>query len=190
MSNKGKKLIRIPFTGQRKYVSKSIYKLWTKFTERLLPILAIISLIIALYLGFILGLVIRNNQPNSNDLVSPIVRAAEPTPTLVQPCYIPSKNTRKLMNKNPGFTGKLKQTYGECEWLYAAELIARESSFNPGAINPTSGACGLSQAFPCSKMKCELTDIDCQLRWIGDYVERRYGSFKKSIDFHNVNNWY
>jgi len=72
--------------------------------------------------------------------------------------------------------------YGS-EWRYAAELIARESSFNPGAINPTSGACGLFQSLPCLKMKCELTDVDCQLRWGQTYVTNRYGSFKKALEF-------
>lgn len=93
------------------------------------------------------------------------------------------------VNKNPGLSGKMKQAYGD-EFQMAAELICRESSFNPGAINPTSGACGLGQALPCSKMKCELSDVDCQIRWVESYVKNRYGTFEEAVKFHNENNWY
>ena len=35
-----------------------------------------------------------------------------------------------------------------------------------------------------------LKDIDCQLDWLDEYVQRRYGSFKKAIEFHDRMNWY
>jgi hypothetical protein len=76
------------------------------------------------------------------------------------------------------------------EFEDAAELIAREASFNPSAINPTSGACGLPQALPCSKMDCDLTDIDCQLDWQKDYIAGRYGTVTKALQFHDINGWY
>jgi len=72
----------------------------------------------------------------------------------------------------------------------AAELIAREASFNPGAINPSSGACGLPQSLPCSKMNCSLDDIDCQLDWQKDYIAGRYGTITKALEFHDANGWY
>ena len=75
-------------------------------------------------------------------------------------------------------------------WFDAAELIAKESGFNPLAINPTSGACGLVQALPCSKMNCELEDIDCQLDWQWNYIANRYGTISKAMSFWYQNNWY
>ena len=182
MTNLGKKAIYLPVTKRRKYVSPL-----TKKMVKSIPTFIILGL--SLLCGYLLRLVFLANQPD--ELISPIkgVEAHEfiqPTPT---PEYLPSKKTRALINANPGFSGKLKEMYGS-EWRYAAELIARESSFNPGAINPTSGACGLGQAYKCEKMKCELTDIDFQLRWIGDYVANRYGTFKKSVEFHDRNNYY
>jgi len=70
-----------------------------------------------------------------------------------------------------------------------AELIFRESGFHPTSVN-SIGACGLGQALPCSKMACELTDVDCQLEWVRTYVERRYGTIEKALEFHDIHNWY
>jgi hypothetical protein len=56
-------------------------------------------------------------------------------------------------------------------------LINGESGCRPGAVNPSSGACGIPQALPCSKMPCTLQDPVCQLRWMDQYVAARYGSW-------------
>lgn len=69
-------------------------------------------------------------------------------------------------------------------------LIGRESGCNPGAINPSSGACGIPQALPCSKMNCSLSDPVCQLRWMENYVMNRYGSWENAKAHHDANNWY
>jgi hypothetical protein len=116
------------------------------------------------------------------------VQASEPEP-LKEVLYTPSSRTLRLIEKNPDLTSKIRNTFGE-QWTYGAELISRESSFNKYAINPSSGACGLAQALPCSKMKCELSDEDCQLEWIKNYVDQRYGSVKGAVEFHNRMNWY
>ena len=113
------------------------------------------------------------------------VSASEPTPDL----YTPPATVLEQMNLRPGLMSRIKNVFGE-GWTYAAELIYRESSFNEFAINPTSGACGLAQALPCSKMKCSLEDIDCQLNWIKKYTDERYGSAQKAIYFHDVSGWY
>lgn len=106
-----------------------------------------------------------------------------------QPEYVPSANTLKIIERNPGVAGKINRHYGS-DWRKYAELIARESSFNPHAINPTSQACGLAQALPCQKMACELSDIDCQLKWIETYVIQRYGSIDNALSWHDARGWY
>ena len=83
---------------------------------------------------------------------------------------------------------KLKEMY--TSWEDAAELIARESSFDPGAINPSSGSCGLTQALPCKKMACSLTDIDCQLNWQKDYIANRYGTVTEALKHQILKSWY
>lgn len=70
-----------------------------------------------------------------------------------------------------------------------AELIFRESGFHPLSVNHI-GACGLGQANPCSKLPCELEDVDCQLEWIKSYTEGRYGSIDKALSFHDEKGWY
>lgn len=105
--------------------------------------------------------------------------------------YIPSSNTIAIINSNTYVSGKIKKRFGY-KWKQYAELIAREASFNPSILNPTSGACGLAQALPCSKMACSLDreGIDCQLDWIDEYINSRYGSIEATLEFHNRMNWY
>lgn len=105
--------------------------------------------------------------------------------------YIPSANTIRIINNNPTVAGAIHKMFGK-EWRQYAELIARESGFKPDAINPSSGACGLAQALPCSKMQCSLDmdGVDCQLNWIKGYVEQRYGNIEHALVFHDVMNWY
>lgn len=79
-----------------------------------------------------------------------------------------------------------------------AELIFRESGFHPCSINGVGNDCsymgpragGLGQANPRTKMDCELTNIDCQLNWIKNYVEHRYTSIENALLFHDQKGWY
>jgi soluble lytic murein transglycosylase-like protein len=73
----------------------------------------------------------------------------------------------------------------------ADTLIFKESSWNPHAVNPSSGATGLFQALPWSKTGCDSTDdIKCQAAWGAAYVESRYGSAQEALSFHGRNGWY
>lgn len=60
-----------------------------------------------------------------------------------------------------------------------------ESGGNPGAVNATSGACGLGQALPCSKLTsvCSLSDYACQVNWFSAYAVERYGSWAAAWAF-------
>jgi hypothetical protein len=69
-------------------------------------------------------------------------------------------------------------------------LLMAESGINPLAVNKTSGACGLGQALPCSKMKCELTDVECQLDWVMQYIKNRYGSIRAANEWQLEKGWY
>ena len=89
----------------------------------------------------------------------------------------------------PGVYAKIVKFFGK-DSRVVGELLARESSMNPLAINPTSGACGLFQSLPCEKMGCSLNDIDCQMRWGKQYIENRYGSPEGALAFWRRNGWY
>jgi len=117
-----------------------------------------------------------------------IVQAKEQAP---EPEYMLNDRTIKIINSNPTVAGAINKKFGK-EWRKWSELIARESSFKPDAINPTSGACGLTQALPCKKMQCslDLDGVECQLEWVENYVATRYGTIDKAIVFHDIKGWY
>lgn len=75
-------------------------------------------------------------------------------------------------------------------------LINRESGCNPNAVNKSSGACGVGQSLPCSKMGAvnangtSAVSPVAQIRWMQNYVIQRYGSWANAVAFHNRNNWY
>lgn len=93
---------------------------------------------------------------------------------------------------------------GNCdEWIVSAgitevdsarELIRRESGCNPFAMNASSGAYGIPQSLPASKMASAGADYMenpvTQLKWMKSYTLARYGSFAAAIVFHNNNGWY
>jgi len=60
------------------------------------------------------------------------------------------------------------------EWDALYQLWMRESGWNPRSANRSSGACGIPQAYPCSK----ITDKSTlgQILWGLNYIQRRYGS--------------
>ena len=67
------------------------------------------------------------------------------------------------------------------------KLIINESGCRTSAVNPKSGACGIPQALPCSKLPCALNDSGaiCQLQWMDRYVKDRYGSWDHALQM-----WY
>jgi len=95
-----------------------------------------------------------------------------------------------------------EQVFGKEHTQSFVSLINGESHFNPYAGNPTSGACGIGQAYPCDKLLniCgSLDNIDCQVTWVVDYIARRYGNPTKAyehwlsqvpINGQNVGHWY
>lgn len=78
----------------------------------------------------------------------------------------------------------------ESDWNAADILVTKESSWNPAAINSSSGACGLAQALPCSKLGENWNDPVHALAWMDTYVRNRYGGWQQALNFHYANNWY
>lgn len=79
---------------------------------------------------------------------------------------------------------------GISDMVNGYELIMRESGCNPNAVNPTSGACGIAQALPCSKKPGQWNDPVNSMSWMQQYVMNRYGSWAAAVAFHDRNNWY
>jgi Transglycosylase SLT domain len=79
----------------------------------------------------------------------------------------------------------------ESDWTYVDFIVSKESTWNPSAINRSSGACGLAQALPCSKTGCvPYNDPVCSLKWQYGYVKARYKSYAGAYEFWSKNHWY
>lgn len=74
------------------------------------------------------------------------------------------------------------------------QIISHESSWNVTATNPSSGAYGLAQALPGSKMATHgsdwKTNANTQIRWALDYMNSRYGSPNAAWTFWQNHHWY
>ena len=71
-------------------------------------------------------------------------------------------------------------------------IYQKESGNNPSSINRSSGACGLGQAWPCSKLRlsCSLTDYECQDAFFTKYAIDRYGSWDNAWSFWQQHSWW
>lgn len=75
-------------------------------------------------------------------------------------------------------------------WGYADFMVQKESGWNPNAINKSSGACGLAQALPCSKVPGDPYNPVNSLNWMNSYVNGRYGGWQGAYNFWVANHWY
>lgn len=119
------------------------------------------------------------------------------------------KTTKKKSTKKK--TTKQKHTKSECmnfaynevknrygwtdkDWDNLVKLWNRESGWNASAVNKRSGACGIPQALPCSKMKSRGNDYktNCytQINWGLGYIASRYGSPTKAWNHSQKKGWY
>ncbi|MEU3632991.1 transglycosylase SLT domain-containing protein [Streptomyces fradiae] len=75
-----------------------------------------------------------------------------------------------------------------------SNIVERESTWNYRAQNPSSGAYGLVQALPGSKMASAGADWQTnpatQIKWGLNYMNERYGSPCGAWSFWQANHWY
>ncbi|NUV27684.1 MULTISPECIES: lytic transglycosylase domain-containing protein [Streptomyces] len=75
-----------------------------------------------------------------------------------------------------------------------SNIVNHESTWNYRASNPSSGAYGLVQALPGSKMASAGADWQTnpatQIKWGLNYMDQRYGSPCGAWSFWQANNWY
>lgn len=68
-------------------------------------------------------------------------------------------------------------------WGMTDYIVGRESGWNPNSINASSGACGLAQALPCSKVPGNPYNPTDSLNWMNSYVNGRYGGWQGAYDY-------
>jgi uncharacterized protein YabE (DUF348 family) len=78
----------------------------------------------------------------------------------------------------------------EEDWGYVDYIVTKESTWRPDAVNKSSGACGLVQALPCSKLGANWSDPVVALKWQAQYVNERYGGYRQAYEFWTRNKWY
>ncbi|MFF4183843.1 transglycosylase SLT domain-containing protein [Streptomyces sp. NPDC001691] len=75
-----------------------------------------------------------------------------------------------------------------------SKIVNHESGWNPSATNSSSGAYGLVQALPGSKMASAGADWQTnpatQIKWGLNYMKERYGSPCGAWNFWQQNSWY
>ncbi|MEU9985408.1 transglycosylase SLT domain-containing protein [Streptomyces sp. NPDC048045] len=75
-----------------------------------------------------------------------------------------------------------------------SKIVEHESGWNTSATNSSSGAYGLVQALPGSKMASAgadwKTNPATQIKWGLDYMNSRYGSPVQAWSFWQANGWY
>lgn len=108
------------------------------------------------------------------------------------------KTYRIAYNKSEvqAYAHDLVLSYGWSEYDFEClvKLWNRESSWNLNAVNKRSGACGIPQSLPCSKMKSAgadyRTNYKTQIRWGLNYIKARYGSPANAWGHSQRTGWY
>ena len=118
----------------------------------------------------------------------------KPTPT---PTPTAKKSTSTGSEASSGGGGPVLYSGGGApsEWMAAAGIseadmgyvdyiVSRESGWNPNATNRSSGACGLVQALPCSKVPGNGYDPVDNLRWGTGYATSRSEEHTSELQSH------
>lgn len=112
-------------------------------------------------------------------------------------CGSPKQGNWKNINVGNAAAGRslaAERGWTGSEFDALLELFACESSWNERAGNPVSGAYGIPQSWPASKMASfgedYMTNPITQLRWGLNYVAARYGTPSAALAFHYRTNYY
>lgn len=80
----------------------------------------------------------------------------------------------------------LSNGYTESDFTALVYIITHESGWNPQATNPSSGAYGLPQSLPGSKMASAgadwQTNYQTQIKWFLSYCNERYGGVMQAYN--------
>jgi hypothetical protein len=114
---------------------------------------------------------------------APKAQAAYTHPNNIQVMVIhPNMQVREIV------LSLTKIEFGDNQVDSMDKLLMRESGFNPQAINPQSGACGIFQSLPCNKMLS--MSIQDQIQFGFDYIKNRYGNPDNAWAHEVKDGWY
>lgn len=97
-------------------------------------------------------------------------------------------------NRGLGYRLMLQFGFPEAQWRYLDALWQRESGWDHLAENPSSGAYGIPQSLPATKMAVVgpdwRTDPETQIRWGLAYIAARYGTPERAWAHSERTGWY
>lgn len=127
-----------------------------------------------------------------NLAVAPLEEEPKPEPVAAPAAASVSAPSAPPMYTGGGSPAEWMAAAGiaESDWGYVDFIASRESGWNPNATNPSSGACGLIQANPCSKVPGSGYNPVDNLRWANGYAVGRYGSWAGAYAFWTANHWW
>ncbi len=112
-----------------------------------------------------------SSKPTPKPIPSAKARFAETCP--------PIWEKDKAYSRNREAQAYLRSKLSLAEYRCAWRIIRQESGWSLTAHN-SGGACGLPQAWPCSKLASSCpawrTDYRCQIDWFLAFVHRKYGT--------------
>lgn len=107
---------------------------------------------------------------------------------------VEAKTYTKKQCKQYAYTQVLKRGWSLNDYNNLVKLWQKESKWNAKAKNKYSGACGIPQAYPCSKMKKYgkdyKTNCKVQIKWGLAYIKSRYKIPTKAWKFFQKRHWY
>jgi hypothetical protein len=119
----------------------------------------------------------------------PTTQPTTAQPAATAPATAPSGSPQQIAMGMLGGFG-----WSSAEFSCLDPLWERESGWNPYADNPTSGAYGIPQALPGSKMASAgadwQSDAATQIRWGLGYIKATYGSPCGAWDHEESYGWY
>ena len=105
-----------------------------------------------------------------------------------------AKTYTKKECKQYAYNQVLKKGWSIKDYNNLVKLWNKESHWNYKAYNKRSGACGISQALPCKKMKKYgkdyKTNCKVQIKWGLNYIKKRYKTPTKAWKHFKKKNWY
>jgi hypothetical protein len=111
---------------------------------------------------------------------SPSKSPGKPVPAGPASCDVGNFKNPNAANKSTGCRLLSEFGFGLDQMGCLEKLRAKESQWNPNAHNPSSGAHGIPQSLPASKMakfgSDYMTNPATQIRWGLDYIKGRYGT--------------
>lgn len=147
-------------------------------------------------------------QPRTSDDLAgaSLIPSPAPSPSwspsrAPQAAPVPAPSPSASYTPLPSSSGAYGSPRAYAESLVGAAQMAcleplwdRESGWNAYAQNPSSGAYGIPQALPGSKMASAgadwATDPDTQVRWGVGYINAIYGSPCAALAHENEDGWY